>query len=277
MEALTGMLHKLPGNLPAEVRNTVKSYDDYVHMQCDALNAEEGRLTGYDCQECRNKGFVYGVNNGELVSRRCRCAPIRESLSVMESSGLGSALQDCTFDRYTVAEDWQKELRDDVRRFADAKDGSWLLVCGQVGCGKTHLCTAAVGEFIRAGYSARYMLWRDEAVQLKACVNDDEAYYRRMFPLKTVDLLYIDDFFKTATGKGPTAGDVNLAFEIINSRYADRSKITILSCELYVDDIIAIDEAVGSRIYQRTKPYCLAVGRDQAKNYRLRREKEDKP
>ena len=67
----------------------------------------------------------------------------------------------------------------------------------------------------------------------------------------------------------PTQADVNLAFEIINYRYNDPQLITVISCERDVTELLDIDEAVGSRIYQRTKKYNISVSADNKKNYRL--------
>lgn len=112
------------------------------------------------------------------------------------------------------------------------------------------------------------MLWRDVSVRAKAAVNDEDAYRKIVEPLKRVRVLYIDDLFKTGKGQQPTTGDVNLAFEILNARYNDSSKITLLSSELTVDQILAIDEAVGSRIYERSKGwYFDLTGRN---NWRLK-------
>jgi len=113
------------------------------------------------------------------------------------------------------------------------------------------------------------MLWKDESVRLKAVVTDGSEYSQIIEPLKKVDVLYIDDFLKTERGKFPTTGDVNIAFELINHRYINK-KITIFSSERDVDEIIDIDEATGSRIYERTKNgVYLSVSKDKSKNYRL--------
>lgn len=114
----------------------------------------------------------------------------------------------------------------------------------------------------------RYMLWRDVSVQAKAVVNDEEAYSKIVEPLKRVTVLYIDDLFKTGRGQAPTVGDVNLAFEILNARYNDSRKITIISTELPMEELLNIDEAVGGRIYERSKGnYLDFCGRE---NWRLR-------
>ena len=46
--------------------------------------------------------------------------------------------------------------------------------------------------------------------------------------------------------------------------------ITIISTEKNVDDLIEIDEAIGSRIYQMSKKYCVQLSKDKEKNMRLR-------
>lgn len=209
------------------------------------------------------------MRDGEIIGIRCRCIPIRESLRRLEESGLQRLLETQTFDNYRAEKPWQQSVKETALRFVEDHEGKWLFAGGQVGSGKTHICTAVVGELLRRGNSARYMLWRDEAVKLRACVNDDAEYSRLMRPLKMVDVLYIDDFLKTEQNSRPTPGDINVAFELINARYADRTKTTLFSSEKDIDGIMAIDEAIGSRIYERAKEYCLVIGKDPAKNYRL--------
>ena len=74
---------------------------------------------------------------------------------------------------------------------------------------------------IGEGKNTRYLQWRDEVPKIKAKANSDE-YEKLVEPWKTVEVLYIDDLFKTGKGKDeqeeqkPTAADINVAFEIIN-------------------------------------------------------------
>jgi DNA replication protein DnaC len=62
---------------------------------------------------------------------------------------------------------------------------------------------------------------------------------------------------------------VNLAFQIINYRYQDKTKATIISSELSTLELMQIDEAVGSRIHERSKAYRIFIEHDPTKNYRL--------
>ena len=67
--------------------------------------------------------------------------------------------------------------------------------------------------------------------------------------------------------KPPTAADIKLAYEIINQRYINRAP-TIISAERYLSELEDIDMAVASRIAERSRGYCLSIGRDRSKNYR---------
>ena len=248
--------------------------------ECEIMNAVTGKLTGYDCPICKNKGVIYHVDGDYIVSRECECMKIRHSYWNIKKSGLKDLLGKYTFDKFNATEQWQKDFKTDAQKFISDHTGKWFFAGGQVGCGKTHICTAIVGEFLSHGIESRYMLWRDEAVKLKACVNDDYEYGRMINPLKSAPVLYIDDFFKTAeeidykTGKKvkkqPSPGDIHVAFELLNYRYNSDKLVTIISSERTVDEILSCDEAVGSRVYQRTKDYCWVIGKDSKKNYRLR-------
>lgn len=262
---------EFPPEIQAELnRLSELSLSERLQEQCDQLNRETGNLAGYDCPDCFNRGFAWIVRNEEIIQRMCHCTEIRSSMRRISQSGLAGMLDSCTFQSYNTGDfPWQELLKQAAQRFVLDCNGKWFYAGGQVGSGKTHVCTAIVGELLSQGMSARYMLWRDEVVQLKACVNNDAEYGRLINPLKSVDVLYIDDLFKTG-GKDPTDADVNIAFELLNHRYINKNLVTIISGERNMDELLAIDEAVGSRIYERTKEYCLIVPRKSEYNYRMR-------
>ena len=111
------------------------------------------------------------------------------------------------------------------------------------------------------------MPWLSASRKIKAVVTSDFEYYQAVQPLKDVDVLYIDDFFKTEQGKMPTSADIMLAFEIINERY-NAEKSMIISSELYSSEVLEIDEATGSRIYEMAGEYVENIYVDNDKNYR---------
>lgn len=190
---------------------------------------------------------------------------IRKSLNMIEKSGLKDLIDTYTFEAYKPKESWQNNIKEAAQRFVDDNNGKWFYIGGQVGSGKTHICTAIVSELLKKGYPARYMLWRDESVKLKSFITESEEYTKAINQFKKVKVLYIDDFFKNK----PTEADILLAFEILNYRYINKDLITIISGEHDIDELMDIDSAVGSRIYQRSKEYCFTIPKSESKNYRL--------
>lgn len=241
-----------------------------AELKAASYNRQPGKLTGYDCKLCLNRGTIMrATEDGLMAVRECRCMAIRRSLRMLEQSGLAKLVPQCRFEAFQTPEPWQRKALEAARTYAADPTGRWFLASGTPGSGKTHLCTAICRELMLCGRETRYMLWTSESKVLKACVNDAGEYARRIDTLKTVPVLYIDDFLKCKSGETPTAGDVNLAFEIINARYMDKQLVTVISSEWYPDDLIGIDGALGSRIYERAKESTISiVGED--KNWRLK-------
>ena len=240
-------------------------------LKVRSYNKGNGNLQHYNCEKCKNRGDTAYINDdGVFALKRCDCMDIRNSNERIAKSGLADLIQKYTFDKYNTTEKWQESIKASAKAFVNDTHGNWFFIGGQVGSGKTMICTSIAAELLSQGKRTAYMLWRDEIVPLKANVNDYDEYESRMNYFKTVPVLYIDDFLKVEKGKMPTSADVNIAFELLNYRYNDPELTTIISSEFTTKDIINIDEAVGSRIYERSKKYQININADINKNYRLR-------
>lgn len=253
-----------------------RSYDPEtpVRTKADIYNQTEGKFTGMDCRKCRNRGNIaIPKEDGGIVIVECDCMNARRSIWKMEKSGLANVIRDMTFERFQATEAWQEHIKTRCMAYAENLDG-WLLLCGQVGSGKSHLCTAVCRHRLLKGDAVRYMPWRDDIARLKALSLDNTERSKIMDALKTAPILYIDDLFKTGrTADGavnPTGADVSLAFEIINYRYINHLP-TIVSTEKTPEELLAIDEATASRIIERAKSYTLNISRKPERNYRLRK------
>lgn len=253
--------------------------EEYEQQRCDWSNAEVGNLNEYDgfnCDICKNKGVVYFLQESpyskhkSMALKPCKCSSIRATLRRARKSGLNNVLTDCTFDKFETPEEWQKVFKGKAQAFCKDDAAHWFYVGGQSGAGKSHLCTAICAHYIKAGKDVLYMLWRDDAVKMKAAVNDFAKYQELIEPFKNVDVLYIDDFLKTQDGTEPTRADLNLAFELLNYRLLDKDKITIISSEFTINRALEFDEATVGRIYQQAGEYKINIDRDINKNYRLR-------
>ena len=134
---------------------------------------------------------------------------------------------------------------------------------GQVGSGKTHLAMAISNSLLDKGIGVIYMPYRDSITNLKQSIRDAENYQREINIYKNSQTLIIDDLFK---GK-ITESDTNIMYEIINYRYFKNLPIIVTS-EKTVDDLIEIDEAIGSRLYEMSKNY-IATMMGENLNYRI--------
>lgn len=259
---------------------------EYAKACVDALNSQEGarnKIDGYNCPICKNKAYVAILRQTEgggfsRAIRDCKCAETRRSIMRMQNSGLKSVISDYTFDKYQATEPWQEKIKSAAVEYAKNPAG-WFALFGQSGSGKSHLCTAICRELLLHGNQVIYMLWRDDIAKIKKAAaglefdSEGTELSRLLDKFKKAKVLYIDDLFKTGKTKDdnsqrPTVADINYAFEIINYRYNNPNLITIISSELTLDEIIDIDEAIGSRIYERSTAFN--IGKDRKKNYRLR-------
>lgn len=248
---------------PLLIPDAVPSLSDQLQMEAMLYNTRQGSLAGYDCKECKNKGYRANVRGEEMVMMECSCMRIRKTLRHIQESGLEGLLRECKFSTYETPELWQQKLKDAALSYVKS-DIPGLFFGGQTGCGKTHLCTAIVGSLIGKGMSARYFVWREDSVILKGYVNDPE-YTKLMQEYKQADVLYIDDLFKG----GVSDADKKLAFELIDYRCRNKMK-TLISTELDEEELIRTDEALAGRVFRMSKGFRLVIPKDRAKNYRLR-------
>ncbi len=147
------------------------------------------------------------------------------------------------------------------------------------GVGKSHLCTACFQELIKRGLEGDYLLWNNfvaEIIPMEKSVYDDvqKRYQDRMKRITTIDILYIDDFFKLTDSKYNNQA-TSLAYKIINERY-NNDKITIISTELDPEQIEEKDLAICGRIIEKAD-FCkwwVKVGNSPTRNYRMKVSKE---
>lgn len=257
---------------------------ELCELNCKSYNSLPGNLKdqdGYDCPKCNNKGFIAEPRLDERgywreVSIPCECQRMRKTIRRLNRSGLKNIIKDYTFKSYTVENEWQKAIKEAAVKFVQDEEHNWFFIGGATGCGKTHICTAIAGHYLKQGKEVKYMLWRDDVVKIRGNA-DLDVREKAMQEYKNAEVLYIDDLFKTGRGKDeaeqrPTVGDINAAFELLNYRYNNPQLITIISSESRATDILDIDEAVGGRIVERTVPYGFGINikPDRSKNYRLR-------
>lgn len=241
-----------------------------AQVLADLENKKDGPLdkTVYDCPECRNRGyFLEPQPGGECKTLLCRCGFIRQSVQAARNSGMDELLRRCSFDNYRTAAPWMDELKKTAWSWATQKTGAWMLLCGQSGCGKTHLASAACAYRIFVNYErVKFLAWREFS---------DDQYRGGNTELQeqylNAQLLYIDDLLKQdESRKASLPWETELAFKLLNYR-ANKGLPTAITTELTPDRLFRTDEATASRILDLAHGYIYTVNKDRNKNYRIRK------
>jgi DNA replication protein DnaC len=239
-----------------------------TQLRVDTYNretqADDG--TGIVCDTCHGKGLVAFVSpeTGNFTTRPCKCHGTRLTVGRLQRAGLWERAKRCRLEQYQVETPTQRALRDTTLAFLQDPKDHWLLLCGQSGTGKTHLCVAAFVQLsYRLGLAGEYFRWNADGRALKSATLEDPGDLWQRY--KDTELLYIDDLFKGGT---PSGADLRLAFELLNHRY-DNRLMTIISSEWQFDQLLQLDEAIAGRIQERCGRFLVNVGADQGKNFRL--------
>lgn len=230
------------------------------------MSSNHSSASSYNCPLCEDKGVIRKVIDGIEYLTICQCTIEKNNKERLQNSGLINIIDRYTFDGYKVNESWQKAVKDAANKYIQNPTRCFF-IGGESGSGKTHICTAICGELLKEK-PVRYMSWMDENIKLKSNRNNEEEYNHMINVWKRVAVLYIDDFFKTQKGGSVTGADVLTAYEILNYRYMQPNKLTIISSELSCEDIMNIDAAIGGRIIEMADGYILYL-RGSDKNQRL--------
>lgn len=239
--------------------------------QIDKLNALSGNLGNYTCSKCGDKGYILfqDEESGTTMARQCECKKMRDSVKAAKKSGAWELMQRCKFENFESDTTWQKEMKQLAASYCKQENKGWFFAGGQTGAGKTHLCTAIFRSFFNKPVNGIYIMWRDEVRRLlNAGFAGALETENRIDELKQCDVLYIDDLFKTDDATRPERREIELAFEILNSRY-NTGKITILSSEKTLAEIAGLNQAIAGRIAERCGKYIVKIDKQQEKNYRL--------
>lgn len=231
-------------------------------MKVNAYNSIPGPPGTEPCPDCNGKGNIAVNRDGAFTMRECSCMTRRRCLARIRRSGLGELYERYTLDTYTTDKPWQKNIKAAALDYIKGASG-WFFICGRSGAGKTHITAAIARELIEAGMETRYFMWRQDAPRLKAMINDRGEYERMMQDFTDCRVLLLDDLWK---GGNVTEPDISLTFELLNARYNSPSKLTLISAEWSLDNILRKDEAIGGRIYERAKGHVMHTPDE---NYRL--------
>lgn len=220
----------------------------------------------YRCAKCRDLTFI--IQDGVAIA--CKCRGVRQAEEILRRSGISEEFRNKRFSNFVYGSQRQiidayKEACTYAKYFKDIENDrcNSIMFMGQVGSGKTHLSLAIANELMKHGVGVVYMGYRDVITRIKQNVMDEVYYHRVMGRYKNARVLLIDDLFKGKISES----DINIVFELVNYRYFNNLPI-IVSCEKCVDELMDVDEAIGSRLVEMCSN-CVVCIKGKRLNYRI--------
>ena len=204
------------------------------------------------------------------TAKACVCRAVRIAEDKLKASGVSEEFRKMRFENFDyskskeimVAYSTAKSYSKKFEELRVARQNS-IMFCGQVGSGKTHLAMSIGNILLDNGIGVIYMPYRSSITNLKQSITDEENYQREINIYKNAQVLMIDDLFKGRI----TESDINIIYEIFDYRYFKNLPL-IITTEKSIDELLEIDEAIGSRIYEMSKHY-IATMQGEKLNYRI--------
>lgn len=211
------------------------------------------------------------MKNGIEVYRDCECFIQSKTERIFSASTITGEFRLKTFDKWKTA--YLPEIVRNAHKCALAYIGYFETVrntrqnsiglLGNSGSGKTHLLMSIANFLMQKNIPLLYFPYVEGFNEIK---NDLDNLEAKINKLQKVEVLFIDDLYKGRVT--PTPFVIEQLFAIVNYRYMNNLPM-LISSERLIEDMITIDEAIGSRIYEMTKSFRVElIG--SGLNYRLR-------
>ncbi len=224
---------------------------------------------GPECAYCQNRRFVLDAQGNLKACPVCGVAQARKVEAMRAfSSHAGIALRQTFFNFKTVFNGQQDDILRDcleaAQDFADHPQGRWLVMWGERGNGKSHLCAAVANHLSNAGLPTLFLTMPDLLASLKQLLDlqantEQESYSGRMKIIKTAPVLILDDLGAESASSWSDA----VLFEILDHRYRNRLPTMIVTnCPLD-----AFDPRIASRLQDND---FVTVVENRAPDYRRR-------
>ena len=147
-----------------------------------------------------------------------------------------------------------------------AKQKVSFFIGGQSGAGKTHICSAILGEFAKHGICVYFFNYINDIATLNRYQynsTEKDEYENLLSLYKQADILYFDDFMFGEV----SVSEQKIIFNIINHRY-ENDLPCIISSNKTLNDIRRINAPIYGRLYEMCSKFIININNDEAKNFR---------
>lgn len=225
----------------------------------------------YECDKCKDEGGHFYKRDGVEYFADCECRLRAKTEHLFKSSQITFEFRNKTFQSWDTS--W---LSDEVRsahkcalsyvsKFDEIRNTrkNSISLLGKSGAGKTHLLMAIANSLLNRGIQVQYFPFVEGFNELKS---DFDTLNNRIEKMQRAEVLFIDDLFKGR--KENTQFQIEQIFGVVNYRYMNNLPL-LISSEKTVEELLKIDEALGSRIYEMSKNHIVELVGD-GNNYRMR-------
>lgn len=237
----------------------------------------------YRCESCKDRGGHLGKKEDEDSGKsydiwiECHCTKQRKIERLMSASEITEQFKSKGFtsfelngkpqvihDAFNCASSYYQAFTD--IRHATANS---IALLGNPGSGKTHLLTALSNNLMHKKLvQVLYFPYIEGFENLR---QDFEALETKLDRMRKVEVLYIDDMFKPVRGKAQASEwELRQIFSIVNYRYSNNLPM-IVSSELDIDKMTALDEGIATRLAEMCSDYTVVIEGDRRDlNHRIK-------
>lgn len=265
---------------------TMEEVFEALKKKITIVDSQTSQVTTYDCDKCKDQfgwiekreADVFG--NGQLVREEevwvtCTCVEQRRIERLAKQSQITEKFSEKKFSNFSsdVSDEVKSLARLAKKYFDDFNDirhnqQNSIALLGQPGIGKTHLLMAVSNLLLAKGKQVMYFPYVSTLKAMQA--NNFENDARITESACNAEILFIDDLYKPVDRK-PQASEWQCSkmYDIINHRYLNNLPI-LLSSELNFGEMLAVDEAIASRLFEMSKRYTKSINKNAKLNYRMK-------
>lgn len=249
-----------PSGAPSEDRTSRSDPDAPV----------EPRDGGADCPTCGNKRFVLDATGSLKPCPDCNVARRWRIQALAAFASRSKITQQQTFSNFRTSFNGQENptlvkcLRAAEQFAMRPEEGRWLVIYGERGSGKSHLCAAVDNHLTQAGIPCLFITALDLLAALRQAIElqsntEQESFTGRMNVFKTATVLILDDL----GAEQPSPWSESVLFEILDYRYRNRLA-TMIATNVPPDEF---DPRIASRMQDTA--LCTVI-ENAAPDYRRR-------
>ncbi len=206
-----------------------EGYGYFIKPQGDFATTHRCKKCMGDCAECNGEGVIFNTSKRgyQSVTECPRCSDLDRRIRLCKDAQLPARYWNkdiFSFNTYAAQTDWQgnignlPEVKSVVYNYSVnfVPGAKGLLLCGQVGTGKTHLLVGIVRELtLNKGVPCRFLEFTHLLSQLRRAIENQEKSTALLEALSSVPVLAIDEL-----GKGrKTDWELSIIDELISKRY----------------------------------------------------------